>query len=232
MRVETTLKILVVEDDPYQGEILGRWLSRMHDPVLVPVLAHSLAAALGVLSERCVDAVVLDRLLGDGDGLTLLGVIRRHKRLRNLPVLLVSGLIASREVVVGLTRGADDYLSKPLSLEVFSARLLAVLRRCRPEATTVELLQGPGFRLDAADGRLLIDGRVEHLEPKEAALLAALLRRQNVILSADALRESAWGGAEQARNTLETRLYTLRRKLGARSACLETIRGKGYRLLS
>jgi DNA-binding response OmpR family regulator len=223
-------KILVVEDDPQQAEILRRWLGLMRAPSFEPVLAASLSAALAALSKNRFDVVLLDRVLGDGDGQTLLGVIRRHRSLRDLPVFLMSGLCKDKDIAAGLTRGADEYLSKPMSLEVLTARLLSVMRRCRPEALDLKIVDGPGFRLDVA-GRLLLGERVERLEPKEAELLAVLLHRPNMIHSADDLREMVWGESVQPRNTLESRLYTLRRKLGVHAARLETIRGRGYRFL-
>ena len=115
-------------------------------------------------------------------------------------------------------------------MEMFHARLFAVMRLNRAFERS-PLVSGPGFKLDPVDGRLLVDGRVEHLEPKEAELLLIFLRRPGVVHSAAYLHEAVWGEKGRSPNTLETRLCTLRRKLGARASCLETIRGCGYRLL-
>lgn len=92
-------------------------------------------------------------------------------------------------------------------------------------------MHGPGFHLDPADGRLFVDGRVEHLEPKETELLAIFLRRPNIVHSSAFLRESVWGDGDFPNNSLESRMYTLRRKLGKRAEHIETVRGVGYRLL-
>ncbi|MCR4295949.1 MAG: response regulator transcription factor, partial [Elusimicrobia bacterium] len=166
----------------------------------------------------------------DGDGVELLRSIRSNKETRDLPVLILSGRKAEHEVISGLRHGADDYLAKPCTMEMFRARLFAALRLNRTDQKPA-LLGRPGLQLDPADGRLFIDGRVEHLEPKEAEILAIFLRRPDVIHSAAFIYETVWGEDEGPRNTLESRLCTLRRKLGSRASRLETIRGCGYRLL-
>ena len=225
------LKILVVDDEPFNNDLIRTWLAGIEEPAFDSVPAHSLAAARAELARRRFDAVLLDRTLGDGDGVELLRAIRSQKETRDLPVLIISGRKAEREVISGLDRGADDYLPKPCTEELFRARLLAVLRRNHHAPGTSALIGGPGFQLDPADGRLIVDGRVEHLEPKEAEILMILLRRAGVVHSAAFLHQEVWGEAALPRNTLETRLSSLRRKLGRRASCLETIRGCGYRLL-
>lgn len=222
--------ILVVDDDRPNAELIRLWLSDIREPAFDSVAAHSLAAARRELERGRFDAVLLDRVLGDGDGVELLRAIRSNKDTRDLPVLILSGRKAEREVIAGLERGADDYLAKPCTAELFRARLFAVMRLNRaPEKAP--LISGPGFQLDPVDGRLMVDGKVEHLEPKEAEILMVLLRRPGVVHSAAFLHETVWGENGYSPNTLETRLSTLRRKLGTRAACLETIRGCGYRLL-
>lgn len=224
------LNVLVVEDDRLNADLLRLWLSDIHEPAFDSVAAHSLAAARRELERGRFDAVLLDRTLGDGDGMELLRSIRSNKETRDLPVIIISGRKAEREVIAGLERGADDYLSKPCTMEMFHARLFAVMHLNRaPEGSP--MLSGPGFKLDPVDGRLLVDGRVERLEPKEAEILMILLRRPAVVHSALFLHETVWGESGYSPNTLETRVSTLRRKLGRRAACIETIRGCGYRLL-
>ncbi len=224
------LSVLVVDDDRLNADLIRLWLSDIREPAFDSVAAHSLTAARRELARGRFDAVLLDRTLGDGDGLDLLRAIRSNKETRDLPVLVLSGRKAEREVIAGLERGADDYLSKPCTMEMFHARLFAVMRLNRAFERS-PLVSGPGFKLDPVDGRLLVDGRVEHLEPKEAELLLIFLRRPGVVHSAAYLHEAVWGEKGRSPNTLETRLCTLRRKLGARASCLETIRGCGYRLL-
>lgn len=224
------LKALVVDDDQPNNDLVRLWLAGIAEPAFDSVPAHSLAAARRELARGRFDAVLLDRTLGDGDGVDLLRSIRSNKETRDLAVLIISGRKAEREIISGLERGADDYLPKPCTSEMFRARLFAALRLNRaPE--TAPLVSGPGFQVDPVDGRLFVDGRVEHLEPKEAEILLIFLHRPGVVHSAAHLHEAVWGEAGYSPNTLETRLSNLRRKLGRRASCLETIRGCGYRLL-
>ncbi|MBI3564674.1 MAG: response regulator transcription factor [Elusimicrobia bacterium] len=226
------LRVLVVEDDPWNSDLIGTWLRDIPDPRFEPTPVASLAEARAALAEPSrFAAVLLDRSLGDGDGLDLLKHIRGRAATRDLPVIILSGRVLERDRIAGLDRGADEYLSKPCSEELLRAHLLAVLRSRARTAAADGRLQGPGFQLDPADGRLFVDGRVEHLEPKEAEILLVFLRRPSVVHSADFLRETVWGKAVLPHNTLETRLSSLRRKLGRRADRLETIRGSGYRLL-
>lgn len=225
------LRALVVDDEPLNNELIRTWLSDIPAPAFDSTPALSLAQARAELARKRFDVVLLDRTLGDGDGMELLRALRAKDDTRAIPVLIISGRKAEREIVSGLDHGADGYLPKPCTAEMFRAHLLAVLRRNRASDAS-PLIGGPGFQLDPADGRLIIDGRVEHLEPKETEILLILLRRPNVVHSTAFLHQEVWGGAVPPRNTLESRLSSLRRKLGRRSICLETIRGSGYRLLS
>lgn len=230
MLPQARLRVLVAEDDHILNDLICQWVRDITSPDYEPVPAYSLAAASTAVKNKEVDVLLLDRNLGDGDGVTLLRALRADPAKRHLPVIIMSGMSREKEVIEGLTHGADEYLPKPCSEAMFRARFLAVVNRHRtPRSSSV--VDGPGFYLDRLDGRLYVDSRVEHLEPKESMILQLLLRRPNVIHSAHFLCEEVWGKAVLPHNTLETRLSSLRRKLGDRSTCLETIRGVGYRLL-
>jgi len=231
MSPRTRVRVLVADDDRAINELICQWLRDITIPDFEPVPVYSYAAAASAVSASGFDLLLLDRVLGDGDGVSLLRAVRAKAETRHLPVIIFSGLGKEKDVIHGLTQGADEYLPKPCSEELFRARLLAVLRRNRAPATS-GVMDGPGFRFDPIDGRLFVGGAVEHLEPKESMLLLLFLRRPNVIHSAHFLCREAWGKAVLPHNTLETRLSSLRRKLGARASCLETVRGAGYRLLA
>lgn len=229
MPSQTSLRALIVDDNPAHNDLVSLWLGNIKAPAFLPVTVDSCSGAYKALAEQTFDLAILDRILGDGTGMEILARIRENAATKDLPVVFLSGLDKEREVILGLERGADEYLAKPCTEQLFRARILALLRRNRLGGAA--LVSGPGFEFDPADGRLLVDGRSEHLEPKEIEILLLLLRRPNVIHSADALHSAVWGKTRTPRNTLESRLSSLRRKLGARAACLETIRGSGYRIL-
>lgn len=230
MPAQARLRALVVDDNETHNDLVALWLRNIQAPSFEPVLVDNCAAAYRALADQSFDVAILDRVLGDGTGMEILQRIRGRGETKDLPVVFLSGLDKEREVILGLERGADEYLAKPCTEELFRARLLALLRRNRRGGAA--LVSGPGFELDPADGRLLVDGRSEHLEPKEIEILLLLLRRPNVIHSAETLHSAVWGKARTPRNTLESRLSSLRRKLGAQAGCIENVRGSGYRLLT
>ncbi|HXT01837.1 MAG TPA: response regulator transcription factor [Elusimicrobiota bacterium] len=231
MAPHSRLRVLVVDDEKDVNEMICLWLREMMIPDFDPIPALSLASAYAAVSSgTAFDGVILDRRLEDGDGLELLRFIRGGDATKHLPVIVLSGMDKEPEVIRGLEHGADEYLPKPCNYEMFRAKVRAVLRRNRPAAPT-PTVTGPGFVLDPLNGRLTINGRVEKLEKKEAQILMILLRRPNVVHSAAFLCNEVWGTAKVPYNTLETRLSTLRRKLGAHAHLLETVRGSGYRIL-
>jgi DNA-binding response OmpR family regulator len=229
MSPQPKLRVLVLDDEETLNDLLCRWLKGIPAPDFEPVPALSLADAYKSLGVGTFDLAILDRRLGDGDGMDVLRRIRNNPTTSAMPVVMLSGMNQERQVILGLEKGADDYLPKPCTEELFRARIRAVLRRNR-EPSPNRLMNGPGFQLDPVNGRLLVDGRVEHLEPKEIEILLLLLRRPNVVHSAEFVCSEVWGKDRPARNTLESRLSSLRRKLGARAEHLENVRGSGYRL--
>jgi len=231
MTPQTRLRVLVLDDEPLNNELLCLWLRAISVPAFEPVPVHSIAAAYKALANETFDLALLDRRVGDDDGIDVLRRIRSSSETRAMPVVIVSGLSQEKQVIQGLERGADDYLPKPCSEELFCARILALLRRNHTPSAP-PMVAGPGFQLDPVDGRLFVDGRVEQLEPKEKDILLLLLRSPNVVHSAKFLCAEVWGKARTPRNSLETRLSSLRRKLGPRADRLQNVRGSGYRLLN
>ena len=229
MQSTPLLRALVADDDRLINDMICLWLKDILVPSIEPIPAYTYETTRNLIERGKPDIIILDRNLGDGDGAVLLRRIRENPTTSAVPVVILSGHAREREVIDGLTRGADDYITKPCTSELFRARLLAVLRRNRPTSNRSPLIDGPGFKLDPVDGRLLVEGRVEHLEPKETEILLLLLRRPNVVHSAEFIRNEVWCQSEIPHNSLESRLSSLRRKLGEKSTCLETVRGAGIR---
>lgn len=225
------LKVLVLDDEPHSNSLFCLWLDSIPFPKFEAVSALSLAQAYAALEGDSFQLAVLDRRLSDGDGVEALQRIRSNPDTSDMPVIILSALSAEQHVIQGLQRGADDYLPKPCTAELFCARVLALMRRQCRSASPERMIEGPGFRLDALGARLYVDGRVEHLEPKEAELLLLFLRRPNVVHAAAHLFREVWKEERAPRNTLESRLSSLRRKLGSQAGRLETIRGSGYRFV-
>jgi DNA-binding response OmpR family regulator len=174
------------------------------------------------------DVIVLDVMLPGQDGVT---VARKLRECRNqTPVLMLTARDAASDVVRGLDAGADDYLTKPFSIEVLLARLRAVSRRGaipRP----VRLAVG-GVSLDPATHAVSHRGQPVSLTPREYRLLELLMRNPGRAISRDAILEAVWGfDSPVTPNTLEVFVRQLRLKVDtAEPKLIHTVRGYGYRM--
>lgn len=171
------------------------------------------------------DAAVIDIMLPDGSGLDLLREIRGRS---GLPVLLLTAKDTPRDIVAGLSLGADDYLSKPYDLNVFAARIEALLRRARTVGTSIDIGR---LRFDLISNRAFCGGRDLLLTRKEFALLLLLARHEGKTLSAKCLFEKVWGQQlTQDTSALKVQMSNLKKKLSGEDILIETSRGEGYGL--
>ena len=216
------MRVLLVEDDApvAAGVEAGLALSDF----VVDTVA-TLDGARGALTAIDYDAVVLDRRLPDGDGLTLLQQWRRSGVATPVLMLTARDAVASR--VEGLQGGADDYLIKPFDLDELTARLQALLRRAVGQVD--RSLRHGSLALDPAARSVTLDGAPVALVRRELMLLEALIRARGGILSTDQLKDRLYGIDDEIEsNALNVHIYQLRRKLGHH--VIETVRGVGYRL--
>jgi len=220
------MRILVVEDEPKMRALLERALSEEGYAVDT---APDGQAALTLAAVASFDAIVLDVMLPVLDGFTVAQRLRRNRVWT--PVLLLTARDAVADRVRGLDCGADDYLTKPFSLDELFARLRALLRRGPHERPVV--LEAGDLRLDPAT-RQVWRGAVEiELTSKEHALLEALLRRPGTVFTRDMLLEHCWDLAgRSASNVVDVHIRALRDKIDRPfgTAGIETVRGAGYRL--
>jgi two-component system response regulator QseB len=218
------MRILLVEDDPMIGKSLRQALQGdgyAVDWVQDGEAAHTALATTG----DAYALVVLDLGLPRKSGLALLAQLRRAgNRVR---VLVVTARDAVADRVAGLDAGADDYLTKPFSLDELTARMRALLRR--DIAREDNLRRHRDIVLDVQAHRVTQGERSVELSAREFALLAALMERPGAALSKAQLEERlyAWG-EEIESNAIEVHVHNLRKKLGADA--IRTLRGVGYAL--
>lgn len=214
--------ILVVEDEPTVSRFVERGLRAANYSATVAADAGS---GLALASSGAFDLVLLDLVLGDGDGFDVLRDLRARRR--TLPVIVMADQPASRDVVACLDGGADDYIHKPFRFEVLLARIRARLRRGN-EATPSVLTAG-NLGLDLLTRKVTVGGTLVELTAREFALLATFLRQPGAILSREHLVSRVWGpGFDQSSNVLNVYIAALRSKIGSRR--IQTVRGAGYRL--
>jgi two-component system, OmpR family, response regulator MprA len=212
--------VLVVDDDAPVRRMLERTLGAEGYDVCA---AADGGAALAAVERAVPDLVVLDVAMPGLDGLAVARRLR-GKRLAT-PVLLLTARDGVADRVAGLDAGADDYLLKPFAPEELLARVRALLRRGRAVPDTLAF---GDLTLDVAAGRGARGGRELELTPREAELLALLLREARTVVSRERALEEVWGGELEARpNVVDRYVADLRRKLGD-PPLIRTVRGVGF----
>ena len=172
--------------------------------------------------------VILDIMLPEEDGLSVLKKLREGRDTAKVPVMILSAKASEYDKVTGLDLGADDYVAKPFGMMELVARVRALLRRSadtgEKSAYTVGRLT---LLLDAH--RVLVDGEPVQLTKKEYDMLALLMQNGQNVVTRERLLSEVWGYAfEGESRTVDVHLRTLRQKLGAAGSYVETIRGVGY----
>jgi DNA-binding response OmpR family regulator len=223
---ERRMRILLVEDEPEMATALSSVLKK-HDMVVdhVPTIAEAEEA----ISAEVHGAVLLDRQLPDGDGLTLIPKLRTKADSVPIIVLTAKGDLADR--IAGLDGGADDYLAKPFAVEELLARLRAVLRR--PAGMLSDTVTAGRLTFDLTHREASIAGRKLDLPRRELLVLEALLRRCGRTVLRSALEDAVYNFDDAIQsNALDTHVSRLRRKLAEADAGVEIhgIRGVGYLL--
>lgn len=218
------MRILLVEDEIEMAAALRGALARRG---FVVDRVRTLEDARIALKEPGVRTVLLDRRLPDGDGLSLLPLLRS---LTDPPfVIMLTALGQTMERVEGLDAGADDYLVKPFELDELLARLRAVARR-RTGAAVEPLILG-ALSFDTVHREALVDGQPLQLPRREIALLDVLLRRAGRVVLRETIEAALFGFEDApASNTLDSHVSRLRRRLSEAGAgvAIHALRGVGY----
>jgi DNA-binding response OmpR family regulator len=212
--------ILLIEDDPRIREIVERGLGARGFPVSS---APDGPSGLELARTLDVDLVLLDLKLPGMQGVHVLERIRSAKP--RLPVIVVTALDDVHSKVGGLEAGADDYVTKPFSIEELVARIRA---RLRWRGENGGILRAGSLVLDLAAHRATFDGREITLSAREIGLLAVFLRHQGQVLSRQQLLRLVWHlDFDPGSNVVDVYVAALRRKIGPKF--IETVRGLGYR---
>ena len=217
--------ILCIDDS---GVLLRKMKALLEDKYEV-VLVNSGAMAIKFLTLRRPDLILLDIMLPGDDGYTILEKIRQMPEVRDVPVIMVTAKGAEFDKVKGLDLGADDYITKPFGMMEFISRVKAVLRRggSRTEET---LVHGP-IQIRIQRHEVLVHGQKVELTLKEFELLKYLVENRGIVLTRDQLLTRIWGyDFDGETRTVDVHVRTLRQKLGEAGACIETVRGVGYRM--
>ena len=176
------------------------------------------------------DLVLLDIMLPEEDGLTILQKLRAAAGTKKLPVIMLTAKNTEYDRVVGLDSGADDFISKPFGMMELVARVRAVLRRTESREENSDYQLGELF-VSPTRHVVKVDGEEVSLTNKEFELLCLLLEHQGMAMTRDAIMDGVWGQEFSRENrTLDVHVRTLRTKLGPAGHYIETVRGVGYKM--
>ena len=221
--------MLVVDDDPTVSDVVRRYLERADFSV---TLASDGFVALAAVAERRPDLVVLDLMLPGLDGLEVCRQLRQDDP--NLPVVMLTALGDEADRVVGLSLGADDYVTKPFSPRELVLRVQSVLRRAsRPaEPVAAETLRDGDLVVDVARRTVRLRGQDLALTVREFDLLVFFMRHPGRAFRRGELLEAVWGWTFGDQSTVTVHMRRLREKIEAdpkEPKRIVTVWGVGYR---
>lgn len=182
------------------------------------------------VARRVPDAVLLDIMLPDTDGLEIMRRLRADSETATVPIMMLTAKDTELDKVVALDGGADDYLTKPFSLMELTSRCRALLRRGGMTKKVSDTLSSQGITLSPSRREVAVGGNEIKLTLREFDLLEYLMRKPGIVFSREALLQSVWGwDFDGGSRTVDVHVQTLRQKLGDHASCIETVRGVGYR---
>lgn len=183
------------------------------------------------LSQRLPSLILLDLMLPDEDGLTVLKKLRSDPIYQDLRIIIVSAKSSELDKVRGLDLGADDYLTKPFGIMELISRVKAQLRRVPGSASLSPLLSCGSLTLNPTTREVFCGQEPITLTYKEFELLELLMQHPGQVLSRNIIMDRVWGyDFEGTSRTLDMHIRTLRQKLGEQGKMVQTIRNVGYKL--
>lgn len=188
------------------------------------------AAFYARLKEKVPALVLLDIMLPDEDGLTIVKKLRHTAETRKLPIIMATAKTTEIDKVKGLDIGADDYITKPFGVMELISRVKALMRRSRGMEEERMIRLGPIF-MDDEKRTVFVNDEPCELTYKEYELLKLLLLNAGIVASRDMILDRVWGtDFEGESRTLDMHIKTLRQKLGSAGTMIRTVRNVGYML--
>lgn len=182
------------------------------------------------VSHKVPQLVLLDIMLPEEDGLSVLDKLRHRADTKNLPIMMLTAKSTEYDKVLGLDAGADDYVTKPFGTMELIARVKALLRRSKPASDDTVYEVGE-LSVCPAKHVVTVSGSEVTLTLKEFELLSFLMKHAGNVLNRDQILQEIWGYEFDGENrTVDVHIRTLRSKLGSCGELIETVRGVGYRI--
>jgi len=221
------MKILLIEDDNESAKYLLKGLREQGH-----VVDHCISGRDGLFlaTTEHYDAMIIDRMLPEVDGITIVQTLRASNN--QTPIILLTALDKVEERVKGLKVGADDYLAKPYSFSELQARLDAITRRKSGEKTTTTLTCAD-LEMDLLSRTVKRGGKIIDLQAREFSLLEFLMRNHGTVVTRTMLLEHVWDyNFDPQTNVIDVHISRLRQKIdkGFDKSLIQTLRGSGYRI--
>ncbi len=223
------MKLLLIEDDKEAAQYLVKGLREQGF-----VVDHRLSGKEGLFmaASEHYDAMIIDRMLPEVDGLTIVHTLRASGN--ETPVLMLTALDKVEERVKGLKGGADDYLVKPYSFTELLARLETITRRKAGEKTVTKLACGE-LEMDLLSRKVTRAGKDIELQAREFQLLEYMMRHAGTVVTRTMLLEQVWDyNFDPQTNVIDVHISRLRQKIdkGFEKSLIQTLRGAGYKLVA
>ena len=227
--------IYIVEDDQNISEIE---FFALKNAGFNPVCFENYSAFQKAMQENLPHLVILDIMLPQTDGISILKKLRSSSDTKNLPVIMVTAKTSEIDTVKALDFGADDYICKPFGLMEFVSRVKAVLRRAQDLGSTGEensenlskIFTLGAIKLDTKSRTVNVKNQLVELTYKEFELLSLLLQNKGTVLTREVLLDKIWNSNSDVESrTVDMHIKTLRKKLGDEGECIVTVRNVGYK---
>ena len=219
--------IYIVEDDSAIKELESYALINSDFSIGAFERATELYKAL---EEKVPALIILDIMLPDENGISILKNIREHNLYKDIPVIMVTAKTTEIDAVKGLDMGADDYIAKPFGVMELVSRVKAVLRRTQ-KAQAVQTFTYKNITVDDSQHKVFVDDKEIELTYKEYEMLKLLILNNGIVLTRDRIMELIWGyDFEQGNRTVDVHIQSVRKKLGEAGNCIKTIRNVGYKV--
>jgi DNA-binding response OmpR family regulator len=223
-------RILVVEDEGDIADLIKHALERTGQ-MSVEVAARG-DLALKAITDAPPDLMILDLNLPVLSGSEVCRIVRSRPATAALPIIMLTARTGESDRISGLDLGADDYVTKPFSLQELAARVRAVLRRRHGASAAGSVYQGRHLVADFDAVTVAVDGRPIRLTRREFELLRCLVENKGRVLSRDRLLERVWGYDQPIETrSVDVHVGRLRSKLGPAGEQIETVVGLGYRFV-
>lgn len=188
-------------------------------------------ALFEAMKKELPQLILLDIMLPGQDGFEILDRIRSDEMTSDIPVIMLTAKSSELDKIVGLDKGADDYVVKPFSVLELMARVKAVLRRAKPSGQNMDTIEIDGVEIDNRQRIVRIDGEEVNLTYKEFELLLYLFRNKNIVLNREKIMAQVWGyDFEGESRTVDVHIASLRHKLKDKAYLIETVRNIGYKV--